>query len=163
VFRAKAGLILQAFGQILPESGNWPPSDGYMDTRTPEQRRRIMQSVKHKDTGPEIVVRKMLHARGYRYRLHRKDLPGRPDIVFGSKRKAIFVHGCFWHGHGCSKGKLPKSNLNYWRPKIESNKSRDARNRADLEAAGWDVMVIWQCELVDRQTLWQKLQEFVEK
>lgn len=121
-----------------------------------------MQAVKTKDTGPEMTVRCMLHGHGYRYRLHRKDLPGRPDIVFASKRKAIFVHGCFWHGHKCSKGKLPKSKLNYWQPKIEQNKARDDRNIAELEAAGWQVLVIWQCEIVDGQALWLRLQEFVE-
>jgi DNA mismatch endonuclease (patch repair protein) len=133
-----------------------------MDTRTPEQRRRIMRSVKSKDTGPEMAVRRMLHAQGYRYRLHRKDLPGRPDVVFASKRKVIFIHGCFWHGHGCSKGKLPKSKLNYWQPKIEQNKDRDARNIAELDATGWQALVIWQCELADFQALWLRLQEFVE-
>lgn len=133
-----------------------------MDTRTPEERKHIMQSVKSKKTGPEMALRRMFHAKGYRYRLHRKDLPGRPDIVFASKRKVIFVHGCFWHGHQCSKGKLPKSKLNYWRPKIEQNKARDARNVANLEVAGWQVLVVWQCEIVDEQELWPRLQEFVE-
>ena len=83
------------------------------DTRTPEQRRRIMQSVKTENTGPELVVRRLLHGMGYRYRLHRRDLAGKPDIVFVSRRKAIFVHGCFWHGHSCPKGRLPKSRLDY--------------------------------------------------
>ncbi|WP_103220795.1 very short patch repair endonuclease [Roseibium marinum] len=133
-----------------------------MDTRTPEQRRRIMQSVQTKNTGPEMVVRQLLHSHGYRYRLHRKDLPGRPDIVFASKRKAIFVHGCFWHGHNCDKGKLPKSKLEYWTPKIAANKARDAKNVAELEAKGWKVLVIWQCELPDNQTLWLKLKDFME-
>ena len=133
-----------------------------MDTRTPEQRRRIMQAVKAKNTGPEMVVRRMLHRGGYRYSLHRKDLPGRPDIVFKGRRKAILVHGCFWHGHECSKGKLPKSKLNYWQPKIEQNKARDTRNIAELEAIGWQVLVIWQCEIADGQALWLRLQEFVE-
>lgn len=133
-----------------------------MDTRTPEQRRRIMRAVKTKDTGPEMTVRRMLHGHGYRYRLHRKELPGRPDIVFVVKRKAIFVHGCFWHGHGCTKGKLPKSKLNYWQPKIEQNKVRDGRNVAELERAGWRVLTIWQCELSNLGALWLRLQEFVE-
>ncbi|WP_394707907.1 very short patch repair endonuclease [Roseovarius pacificus] len=133
-----------------------------MDTRTREQRRRIMQAVKTKNTGPEMIVRRLLHKHGYRYRLHRKDLPGRPDIVFSGKRKAIFVHGCFWHGHGCSKGRLPKSKLEYWKPKIERNKARDDRNVADLKDAGWQVLVIWQCEIADGQALWRRLQEFVE-
>ncbi|POF34180.1 DNA mismatch endonuclease (patch repair protein) [Roseibium marinum] len=109
-----------------------------------------------------MVVRQLLHSHGYRYRLHRKDLPGRPDIVFASKRKAIFVHGCFWHGHNCDKGKLPKSKLEYWTPKIAANKARDAKNVAELEAKGWKVLVIWQCELPDNQTLWLKLKDFME-
>ncbi|MFV0294924.1 MAG: very short patch repair endonuclease [Hyphomicrobiaceae bacterium] len=133
-----------------------------MDTRSPAQRRRIMQSVKTKDTGPEMIVRRMLHNHGYRYRLHRKDLPGRPDIVFKGRRKVIFVHGCFWHGHGCSKGKLPKSKLNYWQPKIEQNKTRDDRNIAELEAAGWKVLVIWQCEIANSEALWPWIQGFVD-
>ena len=106
------------------------------DTRTKVQRRRIMQSVGQKNTGPEWSVRRLLHRLGYRYRLHRKDLPGTPDIVFPSRRKAIFVHGCYWHGHGCKKGRLPKSNLDYWSPKIDSNKERDRRKQSELEAAG---------------------------
>src|ERR1051325_667957 len=99
---------------------------GMTDTRTKEQRSRIMKSVGTRDTGPELAVRRMLHRMGYRYRLHRKDLPGRPDIAFPSRRKAIFVHGCFWHGHACSKGKLPKSRLDYWTAKVKANQDRDA-------------------------------------
>ena len=91
-----------------------------MDTRTPQQRRRIMQAIKSRDTKPEMVVRRCLHAMGYRYRLHRKDLPGRPDIMFAGRRKGIFVHGCFWHRHGCAKGRLPKSRLKYWKPKLDT-------------------------------------------
>lgn len=133
-----------------------------MDTRTPEQRRRIMQAVKQKNTGPELAVRKLLYSHGYRYRLHRRDLPGRPDIALGPKRKAIFVHGCFWHGHDCPKGQLPKSKLNYWGPKIEANKERDRRKQRELEKLGWGVMTIWQCELANAQALWVRIQEFVE-
>jgi len=109
-----------------------------------------------------MEVRRMLHRQGYRYRLHSKNLPGRPDIVFTSKRKAIFVHGCFWHGHGCQKGKLPKSKLDYWKPKIDGNKARDAKNVAELEAKGWKVLIIWQCELTDSQSLCLKLKDFME-
>ena len=133
-----------------------------MDTRTPEQRRRIMQAVKQKNTGPELAVRKLLYSHGYRYRLHRRDLPGRPDIALGAKRKAIFVHGCFWHGHDCPKGQLPKSKLNYRGPKIEANKERDRRKQRELEELGWDVMTIWQCEIANAQALWVRIQEFVE-
>lgn len=133
-----------------------------MDTRTEEQRRRIMQSVKSKDTGPELVVRRLLHAMGYRFRLHRKELPGRPDIVLPKHRKAIFVHGCFWHWHGCSKGQLPKSRLDYWRPKLEANLKRDRTKREQLESLGWATLVVWQCETGDMDALQVKLQEFVE-
>jgi DNA mismatch endonuclease, patch repair protein len=132
------------------------------DTRTPDQRRRIMQSVKTKDTGPEWVVRRILHALGYRYRLHRKDLPGSPDIVFPARRKAILVHGCFWHGHGCAKGRGPKSRTDYWAPKIEANRARDERNMSALKALGWDVLVLWQCELANAQALSNRLVRFVD-
>lgn len=120
-----------------------------MDTRTPEQRRRIMQSVRQKDTGPELAVRQALHALGYRYRLHSKNLPGRPDLVFPSRKKAIFVHGCFWHGHDCPKGRLPASRLDYWGPKIAANKERDERTVNELERSGWQCFVVWQCETKD--------------
>jgi DNA mismatch endonuclease (patch repair protein) len=133
-----------------------------MDTRSPEQRRRIMRAVNNKNTGPEITVRRLLHAMGYRFRLHRKDLPGKPDIVLPRYRKVIFVHGCFWHWHGCSKGKLPKSRLDYWRPKLEANVNRDMVKIQQLRSAGWDVLVVWQCELKDAEALTQRLQEFVE-
>ena len=134
-----------------------------MDTRTPEQRRRIMQSVKSKNTKPEWIVRRLLHCMGYRYRLHRKDLPGRPDIALISRRKAIFVHGCFWHGHDCPKGRLPKSRLDYWRPKLERNKERDREKTAMLQSLGWTVLVIWQCETVHLEALESRLLEFVSK
>ena len=127
-----------------------------------EQRRRIMQSVKTENTAPEMVVRRLLHRLGYRYRLHRKNLPGKPDIVFGRLRKAIFVHGCFWHGHECSKGRLPKSRLEYWRPKLAANQERDRRTEEHLHAMGWSVLVIWQCETTDLDTLTIRLQDFVE-
>lgn len=121
-----------------------------------------MQSVKQKDTGPEQAVRRALFAAGYRYRLHRRDLPGSPDIVFPSRRKAIFVHGCFWHGHGCAKGRLPKSKTEYWGPKIEANRARDERNARDLKALGWDVLAVWQCELVDIQSALDRIRSFVD-
>lgn len=125
------------------------------DTRTQEQRRRIMQSVGQKNTGPEVAVRKLLHRLGYRFRLHAKGLPGRPDIVFPSRRKVIFVNGCFWHGHDCAKGRLPKSRPGYWIPKIEANKIRDERIVNELKNAGWESYVIWQCEVA-------KLDEAIE-
>jgi DNA mismatch endonuclease (patch repair protein) len=131
------------------------------DTRTPEQRRRIMQSVKTKNTGPEIVVRKGLFALGYRFRLHRKDLPGSPDIVFPGRKKAIFVHGCYWHGHDCPKGRGAKSRTDYWGPKIEANRARDARNLREIEEQGWHTHVVWQCELKDIEQVITRLGNFL--
>jgi len=120
-----------------------------------------MQSVGTKDTGPEVAVRRLLHGLGYRYRLHRRDLPGSPDIVFPGRRKVIFVHGCYWHGHGCSKGKLPKSRLDYWEPKIARNRQRDAEKEAALRKAGWDVLTLWQCEVKDLEALRPRLLVFL--
>jgi DNA mismatch endonuclease (patch repair protein) len=128
-----------------------------MDTRTPEQRRRIMQSVGQKNTGPELALRRALHGLGYRFRLHRKDLPGRPDLAFPSRKKAVFVHGCFWHGHDCPKGRLPKSRPDYWAPKIEANKARDARAVERLTEMGWETHVAWQCELKNPERVAQEL------
>src|ERR1035438_3891223 len=109
------------------------------DTRTPEQRRRIMQSVGTRDTGPELKVRRLLFSLGYRYRLNAKKLPGRPDIVFPGRMKAIFVHGCFWHGHGCRKGRAPKSRIEYWKPKLKNNRRRDLAQSRALKTLGWSV------------------------
>lgn len=131
------------------------------DTRTPEQRRRIMQAVGTKDTGPERVVRRLLYANRFRYRLHAKTLPGRPDIVFPGRKKAIFVHGCFWHSHGCEKGQPPKSRLDYWGPKLKDNRDRDSRNKTQLEALGWSVLTVWQCETRDPESLAARLIAFL--
>lgn len=133
-----------------------------MDTRTPDQRRRIMQAVRTKDTGPELVVRRALFAKGYRFRLHRRDLPGSPDIAFPGRKKAIFVHGCFWHGHECRKGRASKSRTDYWGPKLEANRLRDMRNLNELRALGWDVEIVWQCELSDMEKLLARLGAFLE-
>lgn len=107
-----------------------------------------MQANKGKDTQPELVVRRMLHALGYKFRLHRRDLPGKPDMVFPSRRKILEVRGCFWHGHGCFPlGQLPRSRTDYWEPKIAGNRKRDAENVAKLRTAGWEVMEIWECRV----------------
>lgn len=132
-----------------------------VDTRSPAQRSKIMKSVGTRNTGPEIVVRKVLHALGYRFRLYRNDLPARPDIVLPGRRKVVLVHGCFWHGHGCAKGRLPKSRLDYWRPKIAENKKRDRRNVGKLRSLGWKVLVVWQCETKSPEKLRSKLLKFV--
>lgn len=133
-----------------------------MDTRSSAKRSEIMSAVRTKDTGPELSVRKLLSAQGYRYRLHRKDLPGCPDIVFPSRHKVIFVHGCFWHGHRCNKGRLPKSHLRYWRPKIEKNKKRDTSNVAKLRRLGWSVMIVWQCQLKNLPAVEHKICNFLD-
>lgn len=116
----------------------------------PTVRRRIMRSIRKRDTSPEILVRRALHATGLRFRLHRPDLPGNPDIVLASRRLAILVHGCFWHQHpGCPLCRQPRRNTGYWLPKLTRNVARDARVRGDLEVLGWRVLVIWECEARD--------------
>ncbi|ARP67542.1 very short patch repair endonuclease [Mesorhizobium sp. WSM1497] len=132
-----------------------------MDTRSPQQRRRIMQSVGTRDTGPEMAVRRLLFRAGFRFRVGVKSLPGTPDIVLSARRKILFVHGCFWHGHGCAKGKPPRSRPEYWLPKIAGNRERDAKNVLKLNQLGWDVMVVWQCEVSDPDGLLQRLTDFV--
>ncbi len=122
-----------------------------------------MQAVGTKNTSPELVVRKLLFRLGYRYRLHRRGLPGTPDIVFPGRKKAIFVHGCFWHGHTCPKGRPPKSKLDYWAPKLLANRLRDEKKQADLAVLGWDVLVVWQCETRDPVLLEATLRQFVDK
>jgi DNA mismatch endonuclease (patch repair protein) len=118
-------------------------------TETPEAlRRRTMQAIKGKDTKPEWIVRRLLHAVGYRYRLHGKTLPGKPDLVFVSRRKVVFVHGCFWHGHDCARGaRTPKENSKYWSEKIGRNRERDVRHLVALRADGWKAHVVWECEI----------------
>jgi DNA mismatch endonuclease, patch repair protein len=107
-----------------------------------------MARVRSTDTRPEMLVRKVVYALGYRYRLHAKDLPGHPDIVFRKYAKVIFVHGCFWHRHaGCALARLPKSRLDFWLPKLEGNRKRDRRNKRELQRVGWKVLTVWECQL----------------
>ena len=128
------------------------------DVFTAEKRSAVMARVKARDTGPERVVRRMLWRLGARYRLDRKDLPGRPDIVMPGRRLAVFVHGCFWHGHDCARGaRVPKANRDYWTAKIGRNRVRDIETRARLEALGWRVEVVWECDLKDAETLERRL------
>lgn len=124
-----------------------------------------MSRIRSKDTQPEMVVRRLLHRLGYRYRLHRSDLPGKPDLVFPSRRAVIFVDGCFWHGHGCSIGRKPKTNRPYWSPKIEGNMLRDARNRRTLRRQGWRVLTVWECATKkgDFSALERRLVRFLER
>ena len=128
------------------------------DVFSPEKRSQVMAKVRGKHTAPELVVRRMLWRAGYRYRLHGEALPGRPDLVFASRRVALFVHGCFWHGHDCARGaRAPKANAEYWRTKIGRNRARDARNATALAEAGWTPLVVWECELREREALRTRL------
>jgi DNA mismatch endonuclease (patch repair protein) len=129
---------------------------------TPEQRSRIMRAVKGSDTAPEMIVRRLVHRMGYRFRLHRKDLPGKPDLVFPRLHKVVFVNGCFWHGHDCARGaRLPKANAEYWRVKIARNSLRDTANVAALSAEGWRTAVIWECELKEPAQVKKRLVGFL--
>jgi DNA mismatch endonuclease, patch repair protein len=124
------------------------------DVYGPEKRSAVMRRVKGKDTAPERQVRRLIWGLGARYRLHRADLPGKPDIVLAGRRLAVFVHGCFWHGHDCARGaRVPKANRDYWTAKVGRNRARDVATRAALEALGWRVETIWECELKDREAL----------
>jgi DNA mismatch endonuclease, patch repair protein len=127
-----------------------------------EERRRTMASIRGKDTKPELAVRSLLHRLGYRYRLHKRGLPGSPDVVFPSRRKVIFVHGCFWHCHqGCKLANTPKTRTDYWGPKLQANTERDRRIEQQLLAQGWKTAVIWECEASDVQQLQKKLRTFI--
>jgi DNA mismatch endonuclease (patch repair protein) len=125
-------------------------------------RRHTMQAVKSKDTKPELFVRRLLHARGYRYTLHKRDLPGCPDMVFPSRHKVIFVHGCFWHGHHCQRGaRVPKSNTDYWTAKVARNRARDQATRKRLKTDGWTELILWECELRDEERIARRIERFL--
>jgi DNA mismatch endonuclease, patch repair protein len=127
-----------------------------------DKRSAIMRAVKGKDTTPELAVRRMLHRMGLRFRLHAKALPGTPDIVMKRHSLVIFVHGCFWHGHDCGKGKLPKSNRSFWERKIERNRERDRKGVSDLRRLGWRVAIVWQCRIGNMTALRKRLARLVE-
>ncbi len=132
------------------------------DVFTPEQRSDVMRAVKGANTAPELRVRKILWAEGFRYRLNVKALPGAPDIVLRPRRAAIFVHGCFWHGHDCKRGaRMPKANNSYWQAKIGRNRERDSRNVATLKKEGWRTLTIWECQMKDAEALRQRLLSFL--
>lgn len=133
-----------------------------MDRVTPETRSKIIAAVGTKNTGAEMAVRSLIHRLGYRYSLRRKDLPGKPDLVFVNRKKVIFVHGCFWHGHSCRYGRLPKSRLDYWGPKIAANKARDHLMTRQLLSEGWSVLTIWQCELKSEHLLEARIRSFLD-
>ncbi len=136
------------------------------DKLTPEKRSANMRAIRSKGTKPENIVRRLAHSLGYRFRLHRKDLPGKPDMVFPGRKAVIFVHGCFWHQHpdpSCKDSRLPKSNTDYWGPKLQRNQARDAENEAALLVQGWRVLVIWECQIKDRETLSDRIKAFLSK
>lgn len=142
-----------------PKSRRWEDVDPVVT--------KAMSRVRSKNTGPEMTVRRLVHSMGYRFRLHRKDLPGTPDLVFPGRRKVIFVNGCFWHGHDapeCRRARTPKSRKEFWTAKVARNKTRDARSSDALETAGWGILTVWECEtaaLQDRNKLAETLRRFL--
>lgn len=132
------------------------------DPWTKEQRSRAMSRVKNKHTKPEVEVRSMLHRMGYRFRLHRRDLPGAPDIVLPRRRKVIFVHGCFWHSHDCPRGKRPSTRTEFWDVKLDANVERDQKICEALKNQHWDVLTVWECELKSPHAVREKLKRFLE-
>lgn len=145
--------------EVLPLIGQW-----LMDTVTPAKRSEVMGRVKGKDTSLEMKVRSAIHRMGFRYRLHAKELPGRPDIVFRPRRKVIFVHGCFWHRHeGCKLARIPKSRVEFWEKKLTANKVRDRSNIDQLRRDGWAVLVIWECETRDMERVCSRIEKFLTK
>lgn len=134
-----------------------------MDSLSPDQRSEIMARIRSENSRPEFIVRRLVFALGYRYRLHAKDLPGRPDLVFRPRHKVIFVHGCFWHLHGrCPIAHIPKTHRDFWVPKLEGNKARDRRNMRDLTKKGWQVLKIWECQLRDTGRLEAVIRRFLD-
>ncbi|MCA9178128.1 MAG: DNA mismatch endonuclease Vsr [Planctomycetales bacterium] len=132
------------------------------DKLSKQQRSKVMSAVRSRDTKPELQVRRLVHGMGYRYRLHGADLPGRPDLVFRPRRKVIFVHGCFWHGHSCGAGARPTSNTKFWNAKIDENVTRDRRNRERLTELDWQYLEIWQCELKQLDVVRERIVQFLE-
>ena len=132
-----------------------------MDVLTPEQRRLNMSRIRGKDTAPEMIIRRALHARGFRYRLHDKRLPGKPDLVFPKHRAVIFIHGCFWHGHNCHLFKWPTTRAEFWQKKISQNQARDTKSERELTAQGWRWIAVWECQLKQGQK--QALDVLIDK
>lgn len=132
-------------------------TEGIVDRIDRVKRRLLMQRIRTKNTAPEVNLRQLLHAAGYRFRLHRNDLPGTPDIVLPRYRVAIFVHGCFWHGHSCKKGSIPKTNAEFWTRKMAENRHRDERKSQEIAVLGWTPVTVWECELQDPKALIRRL------
>lgn len=134
-----------------------------MDTIDKARRSWVMSRVRSKDTVPELAVRRLVFAMGFRYRLHGRHLPGTPDLVFAGRKKVIFVHGCFWHRHtGCKLARMPKSRLEFWMPKLERNRERDREEVKALRAIGWKSLVVWECQLSKESVLRGRLRRFLE-
>lgn len=134
------------------------------DKLSPERRSANMGKIQSKDTSPEMIVRRLVYCLGYRYRLHRKDLPGKPDLVFSGRKKIIFVHGCFWHQHSittCKIARIPKSRTDYWIPKLQHNVERDSEHQRVLEAGGWKILVIWECEVKNMDEMKKTISKFL--
>jgi DNA mismatch endonuclease (patch repair protein) len=133
-----------------------------MDKLSTERRSANMRQIRSENTSPELLLRRMLHRLGYRFRLHSKDLPGKPDLVFPSRRKVIFVHGCFWHQHSaCKEGRVPQSRREYWEPKLSRNQARDAASQALLEGQGWRFLVVWECDLKNTTAALRTVKRFL--
>ena len=132
-----------------------------VDNLSPKERSRLMSRVRGKDTKPEMIVRRLAHRLGYRFRLHRRDLPGSPDLVFPGRKKVIFVHGCYWHRHNCKKSTVPKTNVEFWRDKFLKNVERDDKNLKKTKNLGWTPLVIWQCQTENERELGQILDDFL--
>ena len=140
---------------------NWESQD-MTDIFTPAKRSEVMSRVRGRDTGPEMAVRRLVYALGYRYRLHVRSLPGRPDLVFPSRWRIIFVHGCFWHRHGCRRGQsIPESNQRFWQRKLNANRNRDSRQRRQLRRQGWRVLVIWECQVRNSAFVRRRISAFL--
>jgi DNA mismatch endonuclease, patch repair protein len=148
---------------MVPGS-NTPTREEPMDVFTPDQRSALMARIRGKNSKPEILIRRIVHALGYRFRLHRRDLPGTPDLVFPRLNKIIFVHGCFWHQHdGCQFAYKPKSNSTFWKRKFSENIARDDRAICELKELGWNVLVVWECRTREPASLLRKLRTFLQK
>ena len=149
------------FGKKAPRRLDKPTRR--LDPLSPAERSKRMSLVRGKDTKPELIVRRMIHAQGYRYRLHVPALPGNPDLVFPARKKVIFVHGCFWHRHtNCAMARIPKSRNGFWLPKLNGNRDRDLRNRRKLRALGYKILTLWECRLGDRTRLLDSILRFLE-
>lgn len=139
-------------------------SNDLADTLSPQERSKRMSLIRGTGSAPEMKFRRLAHGMGFRYRLHVKELPGKPDLVFPSRRAVIFMHGCFWHRHkGCKLARLPKSKLNFWKPKLEENRKRDLRNQRRLRDLGWRVLVVWECQMVDTDRVSEVVRGFLQK